>query len=184
MEGAERGHACDPSAPFVQGKPGADLLLRQEWQGYAGAPVALIRHARRWLGSILGLFRKRHTMNSAFKVICDQVGVTHRFEAASKHNTRCGLLVYREHDWGPILGGEQGKLLREGAVDCMTCLVGRSNLNLWDLHEGVEVQAWVRLYDTNGPIGSAQPITFSHGVNVCEVIFHDLPEPWCWATHI
>jgi hypothetical protein len=111
------------------------------------------------------------------RVICDRVGVTHTFEAASWHNTRCGQLVYVLV--GGImylyLGGVEGAGLGEGIVDCMACLAGPSHLTMYDLRDGKEVRAWVRLDGADGPVGSAKPITFTKGYNVGEVTFDDLP---------
>lgn len=108
------------------------------------------------------------------KVIRDQAGITHRLEAAFQHNTRCGQLVRTKNAWCPV-GGAQSAKLDEGIVDCMACLAGPSHLRIEDLRDGTEVQAWVRLEGAGGLVGSAQPITFTHGVNVGEVIFVDLP---------
>lgn len=110
-------------------------------------------------------------------VVRDLYGVTHVFEAASWHNTRCGLRAPTNVTgviWTPI-GGRDGAQLPNRIVDCIACLVGRSHLSVWDLRNGHEVQAWVRLDGKNGPVGSAQPITFTRGVNENEVTFDDLP---------
>lgn len=110
--------------------------------------------------------------------IRDLRGVTHRFEAASWHNTQCGQQVYTRLLSGveivPI-GGRDGALLPEGIVDCMACLVGRSHVGMKDLRDGVAVQTWIRLDGEGGPVGSPQTITFTHGTNDNEVTFYDLP---------
>ncbi len=99
-------------------------------------------------------------------------GVTHKFEAAARHNTRCGQRV--GVPWTPI-GGRDGATLPEGVVDCMACLAGRSHLSVMDLRDGVEVKAWIRLDDGARLVGSAKPITFTRGTNIDVVIFDDLP---------
>lgn len=111
------------------------------------------------------------------RVIRDRVGVTHAFEAASWHNTRCGQRVYVIANGTTCLwlGGAEGAGLGEGIVDCMACLAGPSHLTMYDLRDGKEVRAWVRLDGADGPVGSAQPITFTDGTNVDEVTFDDLP---------
>jgi len=116
-------------------------------------------------------------MTRTAHIVRDASGIIHRFEAAAWHNTRCGERVEnhtRGVPWIPI-GGRDGAMLPDGIVDCMACLAGQSHLSVLDLRDGIEVQAWVRLDSKNGPVGSAQPITFTRGENVNEVTFDDLP---------
>lgn len=110
------------------------------------------------------------------RVVRDLRGVTHAFEAASWHNSRCGQRVETHVigvPWTPV-GGRDGAVLPEGVVDCMACLSGQSHLNVGDLHNGVEVRVWIQLDGLDGPVGTPQPITFTRGINIDEVVF-DVP---------
>lgn len=99
------------------------------------------------------------------RVIRDRTGITHRFEAAAYHNTRCGQAL-----------GRRGKGLPVGIVDCMTCLVGPSHLTYIDLLDGVEVVAYVQLLDYfMDKVGMPRPIIFTRGVSKNVVTFDGLP---------
>jgi hypothetical protein len=96
------------------------------------------------------------------RTIVDVLGIRHRLERGAERNTRCGRLV----------AGDVG---HEEDVDCMACVGGPSLLSLRDLRVGVEVVAWVQLFDDQGnQAGDSAQVTFTNGENVHEISFTGL----------
>lgn len=93
------------------------------------------------------------------RTIVDVLGIRHKLERGASRNTRCGRLVARDVE-------------RDGDVDCMACVGGPTLLSLLDLRDGVEVMAWVQLYDDQGSRASdSVQVTFTNGENVYAISF-------------
>lgn len=116
-------------------------------------------------------------MTEALVIRDCRTGITHRFEAAARHNTRCGQMAFVGDAQGATpIGGSQVGSLSQGTIDCMACMAGKSHLRMIDLHLGVEIRVRVQFYDRRGaPVGSAKPITFTRGHNIDEVQLDDFP---------
>lgn len=88
------------------------------------------------------------------RTIVDALGIRHKLERGASRNTRCGRAVAGDVDRG-------------GDVDCMACVGGPSLLSLRDLRDGVEVVAWVQVFDRQGnQAGNSAQVTFTDGMHV------------------